>query len=31
MQYTGLGEYSEEDPPTYAAVGDETALPPGKS
>lgn len=22
MQYTGLGEYSENDPPTYACVGD---------
>lgn len=26
MQYTGLGEYSEEDPPTYACVGDRDGI-----
>lgn len=26
MQYTGLGEYSEEDPPTYACVGDRDSI-----
>lgn len=26
MQYTGLGEYSEEDPPTYARVGDRDGI-----
>lgn len=26
MQYTGLGEYSEVDPPTYACVGDRDAI-----
>ena len=28
MQYTGLGEYSEEDPPTYACVGDRDGIAP---
>ena len=28
MQYTGLGEYSEEDPPTYACVGDRDGITP---
>ena len=26
MQYTGLGEYSESDPPTYACVGDQDGI-----
>lgn len=26
MQYTGLGEYSEADPPTYACVGDQDGI-----
>lgn len=26
MQYTGLGEYSENDPPTYACVGDRDGI-----
>ena len=26
IQYTGLGEYSEEDPPTYACVGDRDGI-----
>lgn len=26
MQYTGLGEYSELDPPTYACVGDQDGI-----
>ena len=26
MQYTGLGEYSEDDPPTYACVGDRDGI-----
>lgn len=26
MQYTGLGEYSEMDPPTYACVGDQDGI-----
>jgi len=28
MQYTGLSEYSEEDPPTYACVGDRDGIAP---
>ena len=28
MQYTGLSEYSEEDPPTYACVGDQDGIAP---
>ena len=28
IQYTGLGEYSEEDPPTYACVGDRDGIAP---
>lgn len=28
MQYTGLGEYSKEDPPTYACVGDRDGIAP---
>lgn len=28
MQYTGLDEYSEEDPPTYACVGDRDGIAP---
>lgn len=28
MQYTGLGEYSEEDLPTYACVGDRDGIAP---
>ena len=28
MQYTGLGEYFEEDPPTYACVGDRDGIVP---
>ena len=28
MQYTGLGEYSPEDPPTYACVGDRDGIAP---
>lgn len=28
MQYTGLGEYSEADPPTYACVGDRDGIAP---
>ena len=26
MQYTGLSEYSESDPPTYACVGDRDGI-----
>ena len=26
MQYTGLGEYSDDDPPTYACVGDNDGI-----
>ena len=26
MQYTGLGEYSPSDPPTYACVGDQDGI-----
>ena len=28
MQYTGLGEYSPEDPPTFACVGDRDGIAP---